>query len=102
MAAALGPSRRTNNRTENEHMTATDRTRWASMMAGLSNDGSSLIFARFLQGVGAAVILPATLSTVNATFQGRERGIAFRVWGRAAHKRYARRVGTQTSRKNGP
>ena len=53
----------------------------ASMMAGLSSDGSSLIFARFLQGVGAAVILPATLSTVNATFQGKERGIAFGVWG---------------------
>lgn len=53
----------------------------ASMMAGRSSDGSWLIFARFLQGVGAAVILPATLSTVNATFQGRERGIAFGVWG---------------------
>ena len=53
----------------------------ASMMAGLATDGSSLIAARFLQGIGAAVILPATLSTVNATFQGKERGIAFGVWG---------------------
>ncbi len=53
----------------------------ASMMAGLATDGSSLILARLLQGVGAAVILPATLSTVNATFQGKERGIAFGVWG---------------------
>ncbi len=53
----------------------------ASMLAGRSTDGSWLIFARFLQGVGAAVILPATLSTVNATFQGKERGIAFGVWG---------------------
>jgi len=53
----------------------------ASMMAGLATDGSSLIFARLLQGIGAAVILPATLSTVNATFQGKERGIAFGVWG---------------------
>lgn len=53
----------------------------ASILAGRSGDGSSLIFARFLQGLGAAAILPATLSTVNATFQGRERGIAFGVWG---------------------
>jgi EmrB/QacA subfamily drug resistance transporter len=53
----------------------------ASMMAGRSSDGSWLIAARFLQGAGAAAILPATLSTVNATFQGRERGIAFGIWG---------------------
>lgn len=53
----------------------------ASMMAGHSSDGSSLILARLMQGVGAAVILPATLSTVNATFRGKERGIAFGVWG---------------------
>jgi EmrB/QacA subfamily drug resistance transporter len=31
--------------------------------------------------VGAAAILPATLSTVNATFRGKERGIAFGIWG---------------------
>lgn len=53
----------------------------ASVLAGRAPDESWLIFARFLQGVGAAVILPATLSTVNATFRGRERGIAFGVWG---------------------
>lgn len=53
----------------------------ASVMAGSSATGSWLIFARFLQGVGAAAILPATLSTVNATFRGRERGIAFGIWG---------------------
>jgi EmrB/QacA subfamily drug resistance transporter len=53
----------------------------ASVLAGRATSGSTLIFARFLQGVGAATILPATLSTVNATFQGRERGIAFGIWG---------------------
>ncbi len=53
----------------------------ASAMAGTSSSGSWLIAARFLQGVGAAAILPATLSTVNATFRGRERGIAFGIWG---------------------
>lgn len=53
----------------------------ASVLAGRADGGGTLILARLLQGVGAAVILPSTLSTVNATFQGRERGIAFGVWG---------------------
>ena len=53
----------------------------ASAMAGAAPSGSWLIAARFLQGLGAAAILPATLSTVNATFRGRERGIAFGIWG---------------------
>ena len=53
----------------------------ASLLAGRAGSGGWLIAARVLQGVGAAVILPSTLSTVNATFQGRERGIAFGVWG---------------------
>ena len=53
----------------------------ASVLAGRSGSGGTLIIARLLQGVGAAMILPSTLSTVNATFQGRDRGIAFGVWG---------------------
>lgn len=53
----------------------------ASVLAGRAPDEGWLVFARLLQGVGAAVILPATLSSVNATFRGRERGIAFGVWG---------------------
>jgi EmrB/QacA subfamily drug resistance transporter len=53
----------------------------ASVGAGLAGTGQLLIAARFAQGVGAAMILPATLSTVNAMFHGRERAIAFAVWG---------------------
>lgn len=53
----------------------------ASIAAGLAGDGTALIAARFVQGVGAAMILPATLSTVNAVYQGRDRAIAFAVWG---------------------
>ena len=34
-----------------------------------------------LQGVGGAMVLPTTLSLINATFRGRERGIAFAIWG---------------------
>ncbi|MGP4027669.1 MFS transporter [Actinomadura sp. 3N407] len=53
----------------------------ASAAAALAGDGSALIGARALQGVGASMILPATLSTVNAVFTGRERAVAFGIWG---------------------
>ena len=53
----------------------------ASVLASFSSSGVTLIFARFLQGVGGAMVLPATLSTVNALFKGKERGIAFAIWG---------------------
>ncbi len=53
----------------------------ASALAGQAPSAGWLIGARTLQGVGAAMILPATLSMVNATFQGRDRAIAFGIWG---------------------
>lgn len=53
----------------------------ASVAAGFSPSGGALIAARLVQGIGAAAILPATLSTINAVFRGRERAIAFAVWG---------------------
>ena len=53
----------------------------ASVLASFSTSGATLIFARFLQGIGGAMVLPATLSTVNALFKGKERGIAFAIWG---------------------
>jgi EmrB/QacA subfamily drug resistance transporter len=53
----------------------------ASLVAASAQSGGMLIFGRLLQGVGGAMILPATLSTVNAMFRGRERAIAFAIWG---------------------
>lgn len=53
----------------------------ASIAAALAPTGGLLILARLVQGVGGAMILPTTLSIINATFRGRERGIAFAVWG---------------------
>ena len=53
----------------------------ASVLAGFSGGPNALIAARLLQGLGAAMILPSTLSTLNAVFVGRERAIAFAVWG---------------------
>ncbi len=53
----------------------------SSVLAASAPDGEFLIAARLVQGIGGAMILPTTLSTINATFRGRERGIAFAVWG---------------------
>ncbi len=53
----------------------------ASLVAATASSSGMLIFGRFLQGIGGAMILPATLSTVNSLFRGRERAIAFAIWG---------------------
>ena len=53
----------------------------SSIAAALAPTGDFLIGSRVIQGVGGAMILPTTLSIINATFRGRERGIAFAVWG---------------------
>ena len=53
----------------------------ASIAAALVDTGGLLILSRLVQGVGGAMILPASLSIINATFRGKERAIAFAVWG---------------------
>ena len=53
----------------------------ASVLAGLAPTGELLIAARILQGVGAAMILPSTQSILNTNFRGRDRAIAFAIWG---------------------
>lgn len=53
----------------------------ASVLAAFSGSGDLLIGARLVQGVGGAMVLPTTLSLINATFRGRDRGIAFAIWG---------------------
>jgi EmrB/QacA subfamily drug resistance transporter len=53
----------------------------ASILAATAPTGDLLIAARVVQGVGGAMVLPTTLSIINATFRGRERAIAFAVWG---------------------
>lgn len=52
-----------------------------SVFAASSGDAAGLIAARAVQALGAAMIMPATLSTVNAVFRGRYRAAAFGVWG---------------------
>ncbi len=53
----------------------------ASVAAAAAPNGTVLLLSRLLQGIGGAMILPATLSTVNASFTGRDRAIAFAIWG---------------------
>jgi EmrB/QacA subfamily drug resistance transporter len=54
----------------------------ASLFAGLAWSETSLISARALQGLGAAIITPAALSILSTTFvEGRERNIALGAWG---------------------
>ncbi len=53
----------------------------ASMLAGLAPTGELLVLARFVQGAGAAMILPATQSILNTNFRGRDRAVAFGIWG---------------------
>ena len=52
-----------------------------SLMAAASDAAGPLIGARAVQALGAALIMPSTLSTVNAVFRGRYRAAAFGVWG---------------------
>jgi EmrB/QacA subfamily drug resistance transporter len=53
-----------------------------SLASGLAWSEGSLIAARALQGLGAAIISPAALSILGVTFaEGRERNIALGAWG---------------------
>ena len=53
----------------------------ASVLAALAGDGTQLIAARAVQGLGGALMLPTSLSLLNANFRGRDRGVAFGIWG---------------------
>ena len=52
----------------------------SSLWCGLADSSETLIAARVVQGVGAALMNPATLSIIAATFPPRERGTAIGIW----------------------
>jgi len=53
----------------------------SSLVGGLSHTSSLLVGARFAQGVGAAMMSPAALSTLTSTFRStRDRNTALGVW----------------------
>ena len=52
----------------------------SSLACGLATNGETLIASRAVQGVGAALMSPATLSIITATFPPRQRGMAMGIW----------------------
>ena len=52
----------------------------ASLACALASNGGFLIGARVVQGLGGALMNPATLSIITATFPPRERGRAIGIW----------------------
>ncbi|MEE6137511.1 MFS transporter [Mycobacterium sp. 050128] len=56
----------------------------ASMWCGLAGSAGMLIAARVVQGIGAGVLTPQTLSTITRIFPPQRRGVAVSVWGATA------------------
>src|SRR5881227_208756 len=52
----------------------------SSLACGLAKGPEVLIGARTVQGIGAALMNPATLSIITATFPPRQRGTAIGIW----------------------
>ena len=56
----------------------------SSLVAGLAGSGGVLIASRAIQGIGAALLMPATLAIIMATFTNvRERSMAIGIWAAA-------------------
>jgi len=56
----------------------------ASLWCGLAGSIEVLVAARVVQGVGAALLTPQTLSTITRVFPPERRGVALSVWGATA------------------
>jgi EmrB/QacA subfamily drug resistance transporter len=52
----------------------------SSATAGFAPDATSLVLSRVVQGVGAALMMPATLSIITDAFPASERGKAMGMW----------------------
>jgi EmrB/QacA subfamily drug resistance transporter len=52
----------------------------SSLACGLAGGADVLIASRTVQGIGAALMNPATLSIITATFPPRQRGMAIGIW----------------------
>lgn len=56
----------------------------SSVWCGLAGSAAMLIAARVVQGIGAGVLTPQTLSTITRIFPPERRGIAVSLWGATA------------------
>lgn len=55
-----------------------------SALVGAASSIEMLVGMRAVQGIGAGILSPSTLSIITTTFKGKERGIAFGIWGATA------------------
>ncbi|GHB48794.1 MFS transporter [Streptomyces cirratus] len=53
----------------------------ASLACGLATGPAALIAFRAVQGLGGAAMFATTMALLSSAYQGRDRGIAFGVWG---------------------
>ncbi|MFT4124974.1 MAG: MFS transporter [Gordonia sp. (in: high G+C Gram-positive bacteria)] len=52
-----------------------------SLLCGVAQNPAMLIGSRAVQGIGGAVLFATSLALLATTFHGRDRGVAFGVWG---------------------
>jgi EmrB/QacA subfamily drug resistance transporter len=57
---------------------------FGSLLTGVSADLSLMLVGRIVQGFGASMSAPSTLSILTTAYTGRNRGIAFGIWGAIA------------------
>ncbi|WP_405832041.1 MULTISPECIES: MFS transporter [unclassified Streptomyces] len=53
----------------------------ASLACGLATGPAELIAFRAVQGIGGAAMFATTMALLSSAYQGRDRGVAFGVWG---------------------
>jgi EmrB/QacA subfamily drug resistance transporter len=53
----------------------------SSLSCGLAPSTTVLIISRGVQGIGAAAMFATTIALLSTSYEGRDRGIAFGVWG---------------------
>ncbi|NUT50741.1 MAG: MFS transporter [Saccharothrix sp.] len=53
----------------------------ASLACGLAGDATTLVVARTVQGVAGAAMFASTMALLNLAYRGRDRAVAFAVWG---------------------
>ena len=56
----------------------------ASLWCGLADSIEMLVAARVVQGIGAALLTPQTLSTITRIFPAERRGVPMSIWGATA------------------